>query len=96
MSLFNGRNCDITFRKFRQRRDDQGWARPSRYRTNVVNLNLSNATRIRDENVQVDNTCCRYLRECIGRPGARVRRGRITHRDLMGTDKSSVFVPGRK
>lgn len=41
-----------------------------------------------DENVQVDNTCSRYLAGRIGAPG-RGRRS-ITHSDLMGGDKSSV------
>lgn len=54
-------------------------------------LNLSNI-RYLDENIQVDNTCSCYLRERIGRPGARARAGCITHRDLMGGDKSTVYL----
>lgn len=54
-------------------------------------LNLSNI-RYLDENVQVDNTCSRYLREWIGRPAARDRLACITHCDLMGGDKSCVYL----
>lgn len=52
-------------------------------------LNLSNI-RYLDENIQVDNMCSCYLLAGIGRPGARVRLASITHRDLMGGDKSCV------
>lgn len=52
-------------------------------------LNLSNI-RYLDENIQVDNMCSWYLSGRIGRPGAPARLARITHRDLMGGDKSCV------